>query len=222
MRIKPGAVLLILLTALLVILLAYRVVLLSPPSPEADGVHPRPIVKLLMRHDGEVLAISGNGSYEVGLPRELDLTVRLSNEADEPGLRGELAAGILLRFEGARIRSYELRGFRSAIGIGEGATIIDPVNATMVELFSDRLGAWQSAEAELRLSVEAEGCLTIYYRGWITDEDDMVHNPVSGSEEHYIARYPPERYPDNPPDSRWAGEEFQRYRVYVLELCPSG
>ncbi|RLG09537.1 MAG: hypothetical protein DRN64_03830, partial [Thaumarchaeota archaeon] len=101
LRIKPGAVLLILLTALLVILLAYRVVLLSPPSPEADGVHPRPLVKLLVRHDGEVLAISGNGCYEVGLPRELDLTVRLSNEADEPGRRGELAAGILLRFEGA-------------------------------------------------------------------------------------------------------------------------
>ena len=220
LRLKPGVVLLILLTALLIVFLAYRIGLMVPPSPGADGVHPRPVVKLLIGYDGEALSISGNGSYAVRLPRDLSLTVRLSNEADEPSLVGELAAGVLLRFEGARVRSYELKGFRGAIGIGEGATLIDPVNASVVEFFSDELGARQSAEARLRLSVEGGRCLTIHYRGWIIDEDDRVRNPASGSEEYYIARYPPERYPDNPPDSRWAGEQFLKYRVYVVELCP--
>ncbi|MCX8187903.1 MAG: hypothetical protein N3F65_04760, partial [Nitrososphaeria archaeon] len=77
-------------------------------------------------------------------------------------------------------------------------------------------------EAELQLFREDESsCIQVSYRGWIMDEDDLVLEPISGAKEHYIARYPPEEYPDNPPDSRWAGKDFLKYKVYEVIVCPT-
>lgn len=222
MRLSIGFILLVFLTLVLAGFLIHRVgVELS--SPRADLIYPRPVVELYLEHEGELTPIHDHILLEEPLSNSLKLIVRLSNNSSEPSLRGKFAAGVLLMFDGARVRGIELHGFMGSIGVSEDGSIISPVNASIVELFADKLDPWSSVEAELHLHKEGESdCIRIAYRGWIMDEDDRVLEPISGSEEPYIARYPPESYPDNPPDSRWAGRDFMRYAVYRVAICYLG
>ncbi|MEM2846981.1 MAG: hypothetical protein QW624_05075 [Nitrososphaerota archaeon] len=94
------------------------------------------------------------------------------------------------------------------------------MNSSIVELFADKIGPWQSISAVLHVVAENKSdCVLIAYRGWIIDEDDVVVEPISGSKEHYIARFPAEEYPDNPPDSRWAGKDFMKYKLHEASIC---
>ncbi|MDW8021962.1 MAG: hypothetical protein RMI78_04965 [Nitrososphaerota archaeon] len=168
------------------------------------------------------MSIGCNTSLEKPLPRSFRLIIRLINNSSEPSLRGDFAAGALVVLRGVRVEGYRLGGFVGAIGISENGSITSPVNSNMVEFFAEKLDPWQSIEAELQLFREDESsCIQVSYRGWIMDEDDLVLEPISGAREHYIARYPPEEYPDNPPDSRWAGKDFLKYKVYEVIVCPT-
>ncbi len=213
---------LILLTLVLAGFLVYRVGFegfgLFPPRP--DSIHPRPVVELFFEHEGGLTAVRDNTSLDGLIPESFKLVVRLSNNSSEPSVRGDFAAGVFLALKGAKVESYKLRGFIGVIGISDNGSIRSPINSSMLELFAERLDPWQSIEAELYLVREMKSnCVRIAYRGWIVDEDDLVLEPVSKTKEHYIARYPPEEYPDNPPDSRWAGRDFLKYRVYQAAIC---
>ena len=222
MRLSVSFIVLILLTLILAVFLIYRLGFVLSFS-RADSAHPRPVVELFLEHGDTLVPIHDNTLLRKPLPSDLKLIVRLSNNSSEPSLKGEFAAGVLLMLEGVRVKDIELRGFVGAIGVGEDGSVVSPVNASIVELFASKLDPWCSIEAELTLHRRNEsGCVRLAYRGWIVDEDDRVLEPVSGSEEPYIARYPPENYPDNPPDSRWAGRDFMRYAVYRAEVCYLG
>jgi len=222
MRLSVGFIALILLTLALAGFLIYQLGFVLSFS-RANSVHPRPVVELFLEHGDVLIPVRGDVLLKEPLPSDLKLIVRLSNNSSEPSLKGEFAAGILLMLEGVRVKDIELRGFVGAIGVGEDGSVVSPVNASIVELFASKLDPWCSIEAELTLHRGNEsGCVQLAYRGWIMDEDDRVLEPVSGSEEPYIARYPPESYPDNPPDSRWAGRDFMKYAVYRAEVCYLG
>jgi hypothetical protein len=220
MRLGIGFILLVLLTLILAGFLIYRVGF-ELSFPRADSIYPRPVVELFLERGGELISIHDDVLLEEPILNDFKIVVRLSNNSSEPGLRREFAAGALLMLEGARVKDYELRGFVGAIGVSENGSVVAPVNASIVELFADKLDPWRFVEAELHLHREnGSGCVRIAYRGWIMDEDDRVLEPTSGSKEPYIARCPPENYPDNPPDSRWAGRDFMRYAVYRAAICP--
>jgi len=199
---------------MLMIFLAYRGLFenfeLFPPRP--DAIYPRPVVELSLRQDDEVMS-RRNASGAI------KLAVRLSNNGSERSVRGAFAAGVLVVLRGARVEDYELGGFSGIIGVSEGGDIINPVNSSIVELFADKIGPWQSISAVLHVVAEnGSDCVLIAYRGWIIDEDDVVE-PISGAKEHYIARFPAEEYPDNPPDSRWAGKDFMKYKLHEANIC---
>jgi len=215
MRLRAGPLLLLLFTIMLIVFLAYRGLFenfeLFPPSP--DAVYPRPVVELFSRQDYEV-ASGGNA------PGVIKLTIRLSNNGSEPSIRGAFAAGVLVVLKGARVDGYDLGEFSGIIGVSEDGSIINPVNSSIVELFADKIGPWQSISAVLHVVAENKSdCVLIAYRGWIIDEDDVVVEPISGAKEHYIARFPAEEYPDNPPDSRWAGKDFMKYKLHEASIC---
>jgi len=222
MRLRPGIILLVLLTLVLAGFLAHRIWLegFGSFSPRPDSIHPRPVVELFLEREGGLMTIRGNASLDKPLPESCKLIIKLSNNSSEPSVRRDFAAGVFLALEGAEVKGCRLRGFTDAIGVSEDCSIRSPINSTMIELFADELGPWQSIEAELHLLREkGSSCVLIAYRGWIMDEDDLVLEPVSKVREHYIARYPPEGYPDNPPDSRWAGKDFLKYEVYRVAIC---
>jgi len=222
MRLSVGFISLIIFTLMLAVFLIYRLGFMMS-FPRADSVYPRPVVELFLEHNGMLIPVRDDVLLGEPLSSDLKLIVRLSNNSSEPSLRGEFAAGVLLMLEGARVKGIEMRGFVGAIGVGEDGSVVSPVNASIVELFTDKLDPWSSVEARLNLHRgDGSDCVRLAYRGWIMDEDDRVLEPISGSEEPYIARYPPESYPDNPPDSRWAGQEFMRYSVYRVAVCYLG
>jgi len=220
MRLSPAQFALILISLLILLSLASHGFFESLFSPKPDAIYPKPVVRLFVEGDDWVLAVRGNGSFMRELSDRLKLVVVLANNSSEPSLEDSFAAGVFFRFRGARVESYELNNFTSVIGIREGGELIDPINASMVEFFARKLPAWHSLSAEIILLRDnGSRCIEIAYRGWIMDEDDMVLEPVSGVREHYIARDPPENYPENPPDSRWAGKDFLKYKTYVLNIC---
>ncbi len=156
MRLRAGPLLLLLFTIMLIVFLAYRGLFenfeLFPPSP--DAVYPRPVVELFSRQDYEV--VSGGNA-----PGVIKLTIRLSNNSSEPGIRGAFAAGVLVVLKGARVDGYDLGEFSGIIGVSEDGSIINPVNSSIVELFADKIGPWQSISAVLHVVAqrrdEAEG-----------------------------------------------------------------
>ena len=224
MRLGVGFILLILLTIVLAGFLVYRLGFegCGLLAPRPDSIHPRPVVMIFLEREGEIIVVDGNMSLDRSLPKSFKLIVRLSNNSSEPSLRRDFAAGVFLALKGAKVKNYKLRGFMDAIGVSEDGSIVSPMNSSMIELFAEKLDPWQSAEAELHLLKEGESsCIQIAYRGWIMDEDDQVVEPISKVREPYIARFPHEGYPDNPPDSRWAGKDFLRYKVYRAVICAS-
>jgi hypothetical protein len=222
MRLSVGFIMLITLTLVLAVFLIYRLGFVLSFS-RADSVYPRPVVELFLEYGDTLVPIRDSILLREPFPSDLKLIIRLSNNSSEPSLRDEFAAGVLLMLEGVRVKDIELRGFVGAIGVSKDGNIISPVNASSVELFVNKLDPWCFVEAELTLYGENKsGCVRLAYRGWIMDEDDRVLEPLTGSREPYIARYPPENYQDNPPDSRWAGRDFMKYAVYRAEVCYLG
>ena len=222
MRLGAGFILLVLLTLVLAGFLVYRVGLegFGLFSPRPDSIHPKPVVELFLGHEGELTAVHDNTSLDKPLPESFKLIVKLSNNSSEPSMRGDFAAGVFLALKGAEVKDCRLHGFTNVIGVSENGSIGSPINSSMLELFAEKLGPWQSIEAELYLLRDkGSSCVQIAYRGWIMDEDDLVLEPISKAREHYIARYPPEGYRDNPPDSRWAGKDFLKYKVYQATIC---
>ncbi len=215
-RLKAGALILIIFSAILLVALLYFTEPggLHPSNPNPDFLYPRPVVELALSCGGGLTKVTGNSSLECPLRRDLDLIVKLSNNSSEPSEESDFAAGVLLVFDGGVVESYELDGFSGIIGADEEGKIIKPAGSTIIELFTEKLKPGESKEARVKLRVTSNASLKIAYRGWIIDEDDVVVNPVSKAEEHYIARYPPENTLTNPPDSRWAGENFLKYKTY--------
>jgi len=221
MRLRLDLVLLIALTILLVLVLVYvagpEVLRRAFSSP--DNLHPKPVVRISIFCGGGV-AIVGDGSMSCPIDEPLDLLVELVNNSSEPSARRDFAAGFLLVLEGGRVARLRLGGFDGAIGIGGGGVLINPINSTMLEVFARYIGPWESRSSEVTVARDPGArCIKISYRGWIVDEDDFVWNPATGERELYIARFPPEDASANPPDSRWAGEEFLRYRMYHVLVC---
>lgn len=222
MKVRPGVVILILLMLTLMIFIAFRLLLENAEfyPPRSDFVHPRPFVKLFLEQEGEAKSVENGTLLERAPSGTFRFIIMLSNNSSEPSIRGAFAAGVLIVLRGARVKNYELSEFSGIIGVNEDGDIIDPINSSIVELFVNKLDTWQSAEAKLHIIVENRSdCILIAYRGWIIDEDDTVIEPTSNAREHYIARFPLEEYPDNPPDSRWAGRDFMRYRLHEISLC---
>ncbi len=222
MKMKIGLVLVLLLTFALLLFVVYRLSFEGVElfSPKPDLAYPKPVVELFLEREGKVMVISDDTSLGRPPLRHLGLILRLINNSSEPSIRGAFAAGVLVALSGARVEGYELGGFSGIIGASENGSIMSPINSSIVEFFVNKLDPWQSIEAKLHLIVENESdCVQIAYRGWIIDEDDVVIEPLSNAREHYIARFPQEEYPDNPPDSRWAGKDFMMYKVYRVNLC---
>jgi len=189
-----------------------------------DGVYPRPVVEVLIEFaDGSTRGFREKQTLIEGcVKRSFKLKVKLINDSDEPSVERDMAAGILLVFDGARVDGYDLKGFENIMGVTMGGEIIDAEGARIVEIFSSHIGSGDVKEAYLELIADEEAEeIKISFRGWIMDEDDRVVEPVSGSKEPYYARYPRENLDDNPPDSRWAGRDFLRYRRYeiIVPVC---
>lgn len=220
MRLHAGSLLLLLITVILVIFLLHRGWFddtLFPPRP--DAIYPRPIVELYLRQNGEFV-FAGNVLTMESAQDDVKLIVKLRNNSSEPSIRGTFAAGVLVVLRGAKVEDYELGGFSGIIGVNEDGDIINVMNSSIVEFFVDKIDPWQSIAAELHIVVEdGSDCILIAYRGWIIDEDDVVVEPISDIREHYIARFPVEEYLDNPPDSRWAGRNFMRYKLHNATIC---
>ena len=217
---KPGILILAGVSALLL-----AVLFLTGPiglrfvKPAPDNVHPSPLVEVFLKCGDNFTKITGNASLSCPFREKVELRIRLINNGSEPSAKKDFAAGVLLFFKGAVIQGYDLGGFRGVIGADERGELVSPVGSRIVELFAEELGPWKSMEARVRIRTISGENLTIRYRGWIMDEDDPVSNPVTNKEEPYIARYPPEDPVTNPPDTRWAGENFLRYKTYVVQVA---
>lgn len=187
-----------------------------------DEFYPRPIVEIeLYCGNGRKIKIMENGKIEECINQEtVEFNVRLINNSSEPSLKGyDLAAGILLVVEGGRFIDYDTRDFQRVIGISNDLEVTRPFNVTMVEAFSDYVMGKATKQAFFKVRIDPNiEVLKISFRGWIMDEDKKVYNPITEESEYYVARYPVEDFVDNPPDMRWAGKEFLKYKVYTIEL----
>ncbi len=185
-------------------------------SQGGDGVHPRPLVELAIKcADGSWEKLNRSGVVGCRVEKNFKLIVRLVNLGEEPSVRGvDVAAGVLLVIDGGQVINYSLGGFDWAIGVAENLEITDVNGSRIIEIFSKSIGGRDLKEAYLEIEADDKtSSVKLSYRGWILDEDDKVVNP-SGEEEPYCARYPPENPVDNPPDSRWSGGEFMKYKTF--------
>jgi len=185
-----------------------------------DGVHPRPVVKILVEcSDGGWESINGSGVVGCEVHRRFRLAARLTNEGGESGLKGvDTASGILLALKGGKFDKLSIGNFDWAIGVNETAGVVNPNGSRIVEVFSKYMGGHEFREAYFDIKVdEGVESVKLYYRGWILDEDDEVIAP-NGEKQPYCARYPPENTVDNPPDLRWVGEEFMKYKTFEITI----
>lgn len=186
-----------------------------------DESYPKPIVILEIHcKNGETVRILDEEIIEDCIDDNLRVDVILLNNSSEPSRRRyELACGVLLVFRGAKLLEYDIKDFQFIIGVSENSEIIEPLNSSIVEIYSNEIGGLGVKRANLIIKLDPEvEKVEIFFRGWIVDEDKKVFNPVDREEEFYVARYPPENITDNPPDTRWAGREFLRYKMFRLEV----
>ncbi|MEM1584095.1 MAG: hypothetical protein QXF28_04310 [Nitrososphaerota archaeon] len=217
---KTRIILLLLITSILLYLL------LSQNFPTSlfiheDEIYPRPVVEIDLYCKKGVVKIMTDGRIDGCLDgRILELSIKLINNSSEASLRGyDLSAGLLLIIEGGKIIEYDIREFNYIIGISEELELTTPINSRMVEAFADYIRGGEVKQTYLKIEVNSdEDVVKISFRGWIVDEDKKIYNPVIREEEHYVARYPMEEYEGNPPDTRWAGKEFLKYKVYTVEI----
>lgn len=212
-----GKILLIFFTVVLIYLLVSQ-----DSSQLVDELYPKPIIILeIMCKDDEMVKISEDSIVENCVDDdELNFNIILINNSSEPGPKGyELASGVLLVLKGAKFIQYRIESFQHIIGVSDSFEIIDPLNSSIIEIFSSEVYGYDVKRAyfTVRLDPEAEK-IEIYFRGWIMDEDKKVFNPVDREEEPYIARFPKEDVVDNPPDTRWAGREFLRYKMFKVDV----
>lgn len=195
---------------------------LTELSTHEDEIYPRPIVVLeVYCKDYTILRVMENKRIEECINQEsVAFIVKLINNSSEPSLKGyDLAGGILLILDGGRFVDYDVGDFQHIIGISDDLEITQPFNVTMIEVFSSYIMGKATKQAFFKVRIDPKiPVLRISFRGWIIDEDKRIVNPITEENEYYVARYPIEDYVENPPDMRWAGKEFLRYRVYTVEL----
>ena len=223
MRLRLGKFILLAMTILMIYVLLVRgfpILLESLKRP--DGIHPNPVVELRVEcSDGSYMVVRGNGSRaSCAVNRAFQLVLILFNNSSEPSIRDvETASGAMILLEGGRVAGYELMGFDSIIGVTEEGELIDPIGSRIIEVFSRHVDGWARKIVKLNITVdEGVSVVQLRFRGWIIDEDDKVWNPVDKVREHYYARDPPEDPIENPPDSRWGGRNFLKYKTYVFQV----
>jgi len=223
MRLRLGKFILLAMTILMIyILLVKGFPVLMESLKRPDGIHPNPVVELQIEcADGSYMIVRGNCSRTpCAVKRAFQLVLILFNNSSEPSVKDvETASGAMILLEGGRVAGYELRGFDSIIGVTEEGELIDPIGSRIIEVFSRHIDGWARKVVKLNITVDEDASVVkMSFRGWIMDEDDRVWNPVYKVKEHYYARDPPEDPIENPPDSRWAGRNFLKYKTYVFQV----
>ena len=223
MRLRLGKFILLAMTILMIYVLLVRgFPILMESLKRPDGIHPSPVVELQVEcADGSYMIVRGNGSRtSCAVKRAFQLVLILFNNSSEPSIRDvETASGAMILLEGGRVAGYELRGFDSIIGVTEEGELIDPIGSRIIEVFSRYVDGWARKIVKLNITVnEGVNVVQLRFRGWIIDEDDKVWNPVDKVKEYYCARDPPEDPIENPPDSRWGGRNFLKYKTYVFQV----
>jgi len=217
---RTRAILLMILTSIFIYLLFSQNFTINFFVRE-DEFYPRPIVEVeLYCKNGKVRIVNNariNGCLNGTI---LEFSVKLVNNSSEPSLRGyDLSAGVLLMIDGGEIVEYNILDFKRIIGISGELEVTTPLNASVIEVFTDYISGGEAKQSNFKIKIEqSRGLVKISFRGWIIDEDKKVYNPVTEEEEYYVARYPVEGYEENPPDMRWAGREFIKYKVFVIEV----
>ena len=187
---------------------------------QPDGVHPRPLVELTVSCGGEIQTVEPGDVVECGDP-PIKIHLKLINNSGEPSLDDLLASGVMMLVRNGYVLEVKLGDFLEVIGLNEDAEIIDHIGASIIEVFGGRIGPWEAKEMEATIEPRRDlEEITIEYRAWIIDEDDTATNPTTGEQENYVARYPPEHPTMNPPDSRWAGKEFLKYKTAQITISP--
>jgi len=185
-----------------------------------DGVYPNPVIELKIEcADGSYVTVRENISrIPCMVKRVFQLIVILLNNSSEPSVRDvETASGVMIILDGGRVIGYELGEFDTIIGISGESELVDPIDSRIIEFFSRHIDGWAKKAAKLSIAVNDDAnTVQIRFRGWIIDEDDEVWNPVDEVKEHYYARDPPEDPLENPPDSRWSGRNFLKYKTYSV------
>ena len=223
MRLRLGKFILLAMTILMLyILLVNGFPVFMKFFKRPDGIHPNPVVELQIEcADGSYMIVRGNSSRTPCMvKRVFQLIVILLNNSSEPSVRDvETASGALIVLDGGRITGYELEGFNSIIGVTEEGELVNPIGSRIIEVLSRHIDGWAKKVVKLNVTVnEDTSIIQIRFRGWIIDEDDEVWNPVDKNKEHYYARDPPEDPVENPPDSRWSGRDFLRYKTYTFQV----
>jgi hypothetical protein len=149
-------------------------------------------------HDhGGVVAYPGDWKYPSasvslsGLPSNLlyqntyTLQLSLTCGGDDRGSsRYSWAQGIFLRLNGGELVSADKGGFKSFQAYDEQGNTIPVLGAKIIEFYTDyALPPDSTIYAYVTIKATSWPQLTVYYRGWITDEDDIVH---CGIHTHYI------------------------------------
>ena len=223
MRLRFGKLILLAMTIIMIYVLLVRgFPVLMESLKRSDGIHPSPVVELRVEcADGSHMIVRRNGSgTSCAVKRAFQLVMILLNNSSEPSIRDvQTASGAMILLEGGRIAGYQLRGFDSIIGVTEEGELIDPIGSRIIEVFSRHIDGWARKAVKLNITVdEGVSVVKLRFRGWIMDEDDKVWNPVDKVREYYCARDPPEDPIENPPDSRWGGRNFLKYKTYVFQV----
>jgi hypothetical protein len=130
---------------------------------------------------------------------------------DKGSTRFSYAQGIQVRVSGGEIASASAGGFISYQCYDENANPVPTVGARIIEFYSSfALPPSNTIYAFVSIKPTALGTMYVYYRGWITDEDDRTHCAVhtysidedrpgtltTQSAELIIARDPSDSYND--------------------------
>ena len=204
------------LIAITATLLAYILIqdntiqsILKPP----DETYPRPIIDIELHCGGEVRDLARIDNVEC--PREpLTLKITLKNNSTEASQNELIASGIMLKIQGGYIAEINEGDFLKVIGLTSRGEITEYMGAEIIEAFGGKINPWETKKITITINpYRNTSKIILEYRAWIIDEDDKTTNPATGQEENYIARYPREHPEKNPPDSRWAGENFLKYKT---------
>lgn len=187
-----------------------------------DDIYPRPIVEVeLYCKNGKIKSVNSRRIDGCLNGTILEFSIKLINNSSEPSLKGyDLSAGVLLIIDGGKIIQYNISDFQQIIGISNELEVTAPLDASMIEVFANYIGGGETKQSHFKVEIEpGRDLIKISFRGWIIDEDKKVYNPVTEEEEYYVTRYPIEDYEENPPDLRWAGKEFLKYKVFIIEVA---
>ena len=223
MRLRIGKLILLATTILMFyVLLVNGFPALMEFFKRPDGIHPNPVLELRIRcADGSYMITKGNGSKtSCAVNRVFQLTMILLNNSSEPSIKDiETASGAIIMLDGGKVVEYRLEGFDSIVGVTEEGELINPIGSRIIEVLSKYIGGWDKKAVRLNITVDEDvDVVKVRFRGWIIDEDDKVWNPVDKVKEYYYARDPPEDPIRNPPDSRWCGRNFLKYKTYALQI----